>query len=146
MTGVAWAPKNLAVHVVESACDVKDAGSGEFIGSVTMTGFTLVKGQLFGIATVSGTCTLPNGSRVVTDRERALVPVSIQELSCAQLDLLVGDVSITRTATTLRTAGTHLYVFPDSKGLEARLCAAAALADKHSLADVLVPLNHLIFQ
>lgn len=146
MTGVAWAPKNLSVHVVESACDVKDAGSGAFLGSVTMTGFTLVKDQLFGVATVSGTCTLPSARRVVTDRQRALVPLSIVELSCAQLDLLLADVSIPSTGTTVRTAGTHLYVFPDSKGLQARLCAASALAAKHSLAEMLTPLNHLIFQ
>jgi hypothetical protein len=146
MTGIAWAPKNLSVHVIESACDVKDAGSGGFVGSVTMTGFTLVEDRLFGVATVSGTCTLSSGGRVVTDRRRALVPVSIKELSCAKLDLLAGDVSIASTGTTVRTAGTHLYVFPDSKGAEARLCAAAALAEKHSLADMLTPLNHLIFQ
>ncbi|HYO60684.1 MAG TPA: hypothetical protein VEU29_02165 [Actinomycetota bacterium] len=144
MTGIAWAPKNLSVHVIEAACDVKDAGSGEFVGSVTLTGFTLVKNQLFGVATVSGTCTLPNGTRVVTsERERALVPVSIQELSCAKLDLLLADVSI--GTTTLRTGGMHLFVFPGSKGDEAKLCAAADMAARRSVAEMLTPLSHLLF-
>jgi hypothetical protein len=147
MTGIAWAPKNLSVHVIEADCDVKDAGTGSFLGTVTMTGFTVVKGQLFGVTTVSGTCTLPSGRRVVVpERERALVPVSIQELSCAKLDMVLGDVSIASVGTTVRTAGMHLFVFPDSKGAEARLCAAADLAARHSLSEMLTPLSHLLFQ
>ena len=145
MTGIAWAPKNLSVHVIEADCDVRDAGTGAFLGTVTMTGFTIVRGQLFGVATVSGTCALGARNVVVTQRS-ALVPVSIQELSCAKLDLLLGDVSIASAGTTLRTAGMHAFVFPASRGDEARLCAAADLAARHSVAEMLTPLSHLIFQ
>lgn len=147
MTGIAWAPKNLSVHVIEAGCDVKDAGSGSFLGAVTMTGFTVVNGQLFGVATLSGTCTLPSGRRVVVpDREQALVPVSIQELSCAKLDMVLGDVSLASVGTTVRTAGMHLLVFPDSKGTQARLCAAADLAARRSVAEMLTPLGQLLFR
>jgi hypothetical protein len=145
MTGIAWAPKNLSVHVIEAGCDVKDAGTGDFLGSVTMTGFTTVKGQLFGVASVSGTCTLP-GRKVLVAERSALVPVSIQGLSCASLDLLLGDVSIASTGTTVRTGGTTLALVPGSKGAEARFCAAAALAARHSVPEMLTPLSQLLFQ
>ena len=144
MTGVAWAPKNLSVHVIEAGCDV-NAGSGSFLGSVTMTGFTTVGDDLFGVATVSGTCTLPGRSVVVTD-VRALVPVIIQELSCAELDLLLGDVSIASAGLTIRTAGSHLLVFPGSRGGEARFCAAERLAGIRPVAEMLTPLGQLLFR
>ena len=145
MTGIAWAPKNLSVHVIEAGCQVKDAGTGAFLGTVSMTGLTVVKGQVFGVATVSGTCSLGARNLVVTERS-ALVPVSIQELSCAKLDLLLGEVSISSAGMTLGTAGMHLFVVPGSRSDEARLCAAAGLAARRSVGEMLTPLNHLIFQ
>ena len=115
MTGVAWAPKNLSVHVIEAPCDVKDVGSGSFLGSVTLTGFTLVNGQVSGVASVSGSCML--ASRKVLVSGSAIVPVTVLDLSCAELDLLLGDVSV--GGTTIRTAGTSLGIFPGSRGSEA---------------------------
>ena len=147
MTGIAWAPKNLTVHVIEAGCEVDQSGAGAFLGAVTMTGFTVVDGQLLGVATVSGTCTLAGGSRVaIPEGARALVPVSIQELSCAKLDLLLGDVSIASAATTVQTTGMHLVVFPGSKGDAARFCAAADLAARRSVVEMLRPLSQLFFR
>lgn len=145
MTGVAWAPKNLSVHVIEADCEVKDAGTGAFLGSVTLTGFTTIRGQLFGVATVDGGCTVA-GRKVVVAQQGALVPISIQELSCAKLDLLLGDLSIASAATTVRTAGSQLLVVPGSRGAEARFCAAERLAGVRPIAEMLTPLGHLLFQ
>lgn len=146
MTGIAWAPKNLSVHVVETSCDVKDAGSGAFIGAVTLTGFTMVRDQLFGVATVSGTCTLGNGTRVAAPESRALVQLSIQELSCDELNLLLDDVGIAAAGMTVHTGGMNLSLFPGSRGDQARFCAAARLAANRPIAEVLTPLSQLLFR
>lgn len=145
MTGVAWAPKNLSVHVIETGCEVKDAGSGGFLGSVTLTGFTMVRDQLFATATVSGTCTLVNGTKVVLPQSStALVRVSVQELSCEELNLLLGDVAV--AGTTIRTGGTNLSTFPGSKGAQAKFCAAERLVANRTLAEMLTPLSQLLFR
>jgi hypothetical protein len=147
MTGVAWAPKNLSVHVIEAVCEVKNVGSGAFLGAVTLTGFTLDKGQVVGVATVTGTCTLGPGSTVAAPAgTTVLVPVTIQELSCHELELTLGNVSIAAASMTLQTAGTQVFLSPGSRADEARFCAAARLAGTRSLAESLSPLNHLIFQ
>jgi hypothetical protein len=146
MSGVAWAPKNLSVHVVEAACDVKDAGSGFFLGSVTLTGFTTVRGQLFGVGTVAGSCTTAGRKVVVRGTESVLVPLTIQELSCQKLDLLLGDVSVASLGLTVKTAGTHLLVFPGSRGDEAKFCAAERLAAVRPVTDMLSPLGQLLLQ
>lgn len=145
MTGIAWAPKNLSVHVIEADCEVKDAGTGAFLGSVTLTGFTILRGQLFGVASVTGTCTVA-GRNVAVSEQRALVPVSIQELSCAKLDLMLGDLASASAGTTVRTAGSHLLVVPGSRSAEARFCAAERLAGIRPIADMLTPLGQLLFQ
>lgn len=146
MTGVAWAPKNLSVHVIETSCEVKNAGSGAFLGSVTLTGFTVDKGQVVGVVTVNGTCTI-GASRIATPTDsRVLVPVSIQELSCAQLDLVLGDVALASAGMTLRSAGIHIVLAPGSRGDEARFCAAERLVAVRSLAEMITPLNHLVVQ
>lgn len=145
MTGVAWAPKNLSVHVIEAPCEVKDAGAGDFLGSVTLTGFTTVKGQLFGVASVSGTCTV-GARRVKVAEQSALVPLTIQELSCAKLDLLLGDVGIASADTTIRTAGMQLLLSPGSRGAEARFCAAERLAATRPVTEMLTPLSQLLLQ
>lgn len=145
MTGIAWAPKNLSVHVIEAACEVKDAGTGSFLGSVTLTGFTTIRGQLFGVASVEGTCTVA-GRAVTVSEPRALVPVSIQELSCAKLDLLLGDLASASANTTVRTAGSHLLVVPGTRGAEARFCAAQRLAGMRPVSEMLTPLSQLLLQ
>lgn len=147
MTGVAWAPKNLSVQVIEAGCEVKDAGPGAFLGSVSLTGFTLVKGQLFGVGTVTGTCTLASGARVVAPaRGGVLVPISIQELSCDELDLVLGDVAIASVGMTVRTSGMHLFLSPGTSGAQARFCAAERLAAVRPLTEMLTPLGQLLFQ
>ncbi len=142
MTGVAWAPKNLSAHVIEAACEVKDAGAGEFLGSVSLTGFTTVDGQLFGAGTVSGTCTTRSTKALVTGA--ILVPVSIQELSCHELDLVLGDVSSGNV--TVRTAGMHLFMSPGTRASMARFCAAERLAATRPLEEMLTPLSQLLLQ
>lgn len=144
MTGIAWAPKNLSVHVIEAACDVKDAGSGTFLGSVTLTGFTTIRDQLFATATVEGSCTLAGTKVLLGPGTSAQVRVSVQELSCDELNLLLGDVSA--GTTTIRTDGTNLSIFPASRGAAARFCAAERLAASRSLGEMLTPLGQLLFR
>ena len=145
MTGIAWAPKNLSVQVIEAGCAVKGAGSGSFLGSVTMTGLTMTNGQLAGVATVAGTCTLGSGAKVVLPAGTSVVvPVSIQELSCHELELTLGHIA--STSMTLQTGGLQLFLSPGSRGDQARFCAAARLAATRPLADVLTPLSQLLFQ
>ena len=145
MTGVAWAPKNLSVHGIEAGCEVPDAGSGGFLGSVTLVGFTLVDGRLLGVATVDGRCTI-GSTPVVVSGARAVVPVSVQELSCDELELILGDLSIASAGMTVQTAGSHLFVSPGSRGDQAKFCAAARLAETRSLAQMLTPLSQLLFR
>lgn len=142
MTGIAWAPKNLSVHVIEADCQV-GSGSGDFLGSVTLTGFTVVNGVVFGVATLDGKCTLA-GSQVLVRGDRVAVPVSIEELSCHELELVLGDFSV--GGTTVRAAGTHLFLSPGSRAAQARFCAAERLAATHSVAEMTSPLSHLLFQ
>lgn len=145
MTGIAWAPKNLSVHVIETSCEVRDAGSGGFLGSVTLTGFTMVRDRLFATATVDGTCTLANGTKVGVPRSStASVPVTVQELSCDELNLLLEDVSV--GGMTIHTGGTNLSIFPSSKGALARFCAAERLAANRSVGEMLTPLSQLLFR
>ncbi len=147
MTGIAWAPKNLSVQVIEADCGVKDAGSGSFLGAVTLTGFTMAKDQLAGVATVTGTCTLANGTKVVLPAgTTVVVPLSIQELSCHELELTLGDVAIASAAMTLETGGLHLFLSPGSRGDQARFCAAERLARTRPLQEMLTPLGQLLFQ
>lgn len=145
MTGIAWAPKNLSVQVIEAPCEVKSAGSGSFLGSVSLTGFTMVKDQLTGVADVNGTCTLTNGTRVVSQSSGVLVPLSILELSCDELALrLLSDV--TMGSTTVKTANLDLFLSPGTRAAQARYCAAERLAATHSVAGMLTPLSQLLFQ
>ncbi|HEX2295746.1 MAG TPA: hypothetical protein VHN37_10600 [Actinomycetota bacterium] len=146
MTGVAWAPKNLSIHVIEADCQV-GSGSGDFLGSVTLTGFALDGSQLTGTATVAGTCTIGSAKTVVPEGTRTSVPVSIQELSCDELRLTFGaDVSIAAPAMTIDTGGMQLSVFPGTRGAEARFCAAERLAATRSVTEMLTPLSQLFFQ
>lgn len=145
MTGVAWAPKNLSTHVVEAACDVKDQGAGAFLGSFSLTGFTTIRDQLFAVGTASGTCTTRGGNVVVTEAS-LLVPVSVEELSCHELDLLLGDTAIASSGMTVDTSGTHVYLSPGTRGAMARFCAAERLAATRPFADMLTPLSQLLFQ
>ncbi len=144
MTGIAWAPKNLSVHVIEDDCTVANGASGTFLGSVTVSGFTLSGHRLFGVATVSGSCTA--GSQKVVVEDQALVPVSIQELSCEELSLLLGDITAAAAGVTIGTSGTNLSVFPASRGARARFCAAERLAETRPAAEMLTPLSQLLFQ
>jgi hypothetical protein len=143
MTGVAWAPKNLAVHVIEAPCAVP-AGAGDFLGSITLTGFTTVDGRLYGVGTVSGSCAT-RSTKVVAEGG-IVVPVSIQELSCHQLDLVLGDVSMPATGLTVGTSGMHLYLAPGTRASQARFCTAERLAATRSLEEMLAPLSQLLFQ
>ena len=145
MTGVAWAPKNLSAHVIEAGCDVQGAGEGTFLGSVSLSGFTMIGDQLFGVGTMSGTCATRSGRTVVSGGS-LLVPVSIQELSCHELDLLLGDTSVASAGLTVDTAGMHLFLSPGTKGSMARFCAAERLAANRSVAEMLTPLSQLLFQ
>lgn len=142
MTGVAWAPKNLSAHVIEAACEVQGAGTGEFLGSISLTGFTTADGQLAGVGTLTGTCTTRSTKTVANGS--ILVPVSVQELSCHELDLVLGDVST--AGMTVRTAGMHVYLSPGTKGAMARFCTAERLAATRPLTEMLTPLGHLLFQ
>ncbi len=146
MTGIAWAPKNLSVQVIEAGCGVKDAGTGSFLGSVSLTGFTTAKDQIVGVATVTGTCTLTNGARTLPAGTSVLVPLSILELSCHELELLLGDVAIASAGMTLETGGLSIFLSPGSRGDQAKFCAAARLAATRSLAEMLTPLGQLLFQ
>ncbi len=141
MTGIAWAPKNLSVHVIEADCQA-GAGSGDFLGSVALTGFTVVDGTLFGVAAVDGKCTLGSGQVPVTGN-RVAVAVSIEELSCHELELVLGDFSL--GGTVVETAGTHLFLSPGSRAAQARFCAAERLAATHSVAEMTSPLSRLLF-
>lgn len=147
MTGIAWAPKNLSVQVIEAGCGVKDAGSGSFLGSVSLTGFDMAKDQLVAVATVTGTCTLANGAKVVLPAGTSvMVPVSIQELSCHELELTLGDLAIASVGMTVETGGLQLFLSPGSRGDQAKFCAAERLAATRSLSEMLTPLSQLLFR
>lgn len=150
MTGIAWAPKNLFGSGIATTCEVRDGGAGQFQGSISLTGFTVSRGTLFGVGTMTGTCTPDAGSGFkateIPHGSLALVPLSIETLSCDVLDVVLGDVSISSVGMTVHTAGRHLTVAPGSKAETARFCAAARLAGARSAVDMITPLNHLIFQ
>lgn len=145
MTSVAWAPKNLSTHVIEADCTVANVGTGSFLGSISLTGFTMVGDQIAGVGTVSGTCTTAS-TKVITPRTSVVVPLTIQELSCHELELLLGDVTYPGTGLTLETGGLTLFLSPGSSSAQARYCAAERLAGIRSLADMLTPLSQLLFQ
>lgn len=145
MTGIAWAPKNLSVQVIEAPCEVKTVGSGSFLGSVTLTGFTMVKDQLTGVADVNGTCTLASGAKTAVRGTGVLVPLSILELSCDDLTLRVLS-DLTLAGTTVKTANLDLFLTPGTPAAQARYCAAERLASTHSVAAMLTPLSQLLFR
>ncbi|HEX2056836.1 MAG TPA: hypothetical protein VHI71_00565 [Actinomycetota bacterium] len=142
MTGIAWAPKNLSTHVIEADCQT-GSGSGDFMGSITLTGFSVVNGQLVGLATVDGRCTLVTG-QILVRGDRVAIPVTIAELSCHELELVLGDFSV--GGTTVRAAGTQLFLSPGTRAAQARYCAAERLAATFSVAEMTSPLSHLLFQ
>lgn len=145
MTGIAWAPKNLSVLVIEAPCDVKTTGPGAFLGSVSLTGFAMVKDQLTGVAEVNGTCTTSSGGKLAVRGAGVLVPLSILELSCDELALrLLGDVTV--GSTTVKTAGLDIFLSAGTPAAHARFCAAERLAASRSVATMLTPLSQLLFQ
>jgi hypothetical protein len=150
MTGIAWAPKNLFGSGIATTCEVKDGGTGQFQGSLTITGFTVTKGQLVGVGTMSGTCTPDIGSTFKEEQlplgTALLVPFSIDALTCDTLDLILGDISVSSVGMTVHTAGRHLVVAPATKAERARFCAAAKVVGARSAVEAITPLNHLIFQ
>jgi hypothetical protein len=149
MTGIAWAPKNLFGSGIASTCEVKDGGTGQFAGSISLTGFTVTKGGIAGVGTVTGACTPDAGSAFKEIRvtgAMAFVPLTIETLSCDVLDIVLGDVSLSNEGVTIHLAGRHLAVAPATKAEQARFCAAAKLLGARPAADMITPLNHLIFQ
>ena len=151
MTGIAWAPKNLFGSGLSAACDVKDGGAGSFQGSLTITGFTVVKDQLAGVGSMTGTCTPNGGGRTgkpveIPHGTSVLVPLSIDLLTCDVLDLLLGDVAVGDVGMSVYLSGRHLAVAPMGKAERARFCAAARVIATHPAVEKVIPLNHLIFQ
>lgn len=150
MTGIAWAPKNLLGAGISASCNLADSGAGTFQGSISITGFTVDRGQLAAVGTMTGTCTPDVGGTAkpgeIPQGTMVLVPVSIDLLTCDVLDLLLGNVSIPSLGMTVFLSGRHLAVAPATKAERGRFCAAANLVGVRSPADVVTPLNHLIFQ
>lgn len=150
MTGVAWAPKNLFGSGIATTCEMRDGGTGQFQGTISLTGFTVTRGALVGVGTMTGTCTPDAGSTFkateIPHGSVALVPLSMETISCDVLDVILGDVSIGSVGMTVHTAGRHLTVAPATRAEQARFCAAARLAGVRSAGQMITPLNHLIFQ
>ena len=149
MTGIAWAPKNLFGSGIATTCDVRDGGTGQFQGSISLTGFSVSRGQLVGVGTMTGICSPDDGStfkEMTLPPTLALAPLSIDALTCDVLDVILGDVSISSAGMTVHLAGRHLTVAPATKAERGRFCAAARLLDARPAAEMITPLNHLIFQ
>ncbi|HEV2756317.1 MAG TPA: hypothetical protein VG318_11150 [Actinomycetota bacterium] len=150
MTGIAWAPKNLLGAGITASCSLTDSGAGTFQGSISVTGFTVVRDGLAAVGTMTGTCTpdvggtakpveIPQGTAVV-------VPVTIDLLTCDVLDVQLGNTSIPQLGMTVFLSGRHLVVAPGAKAERARFCAAARLLAERPAASMTTALNHLIFQ
>ena len=150
MTGIAWAPKNLLGAGITAPCDLKDAGAGTFQGSISVTGFTVVKDQLAAVGTMTGTCSPDVGGTTkpveIPQGTMVLVPLAIDLITCDVLDVLLGNASIPALGMTVFLSGRHLAVAPGTKAERARFCAAAKMLAERPPATVVTALNHLIFQ
>jgi hypothetical protein len=150
MTGIAWAPKNLLGAGITAPCEQKDTGAGTFQGSISITGFTVVKDQLAAVGTITGVCTPEIGGDAkpvpIPQGTMVLVPLTIDLLTCDVLDVLLGNVPVPELGMTVFLSGRHLAVAPSTKAERARFCAAAKLLEQRPAASVAPALNQLIFQ
>lgn len=150
MTGIAWAPKNLLGAGISASCEQKGTGAGTFQGSISVTGFTVVKDGLAAVGTMTGVCVPDAGGTAkpaeIPQGTMVLVPVTIDLITCDALDVLLGNVSIPELGLTVFLSGRHLTVAPATKAERARFCAAARMLAERPATSMVTALNHLIFQ
>lgn len=146
------APSAATISNVSGTCSLPSGEAGNFAGSLDITRFVVRHGTLYGVGTLSGTCTgsTTQATQTITN-EAVRLPVDLNQSSgsCQILDLTLGPLHLDLLGLVVDLNQVHLTITAQQGPgnlLGNLLCAVAHLLDQNnfSLQAIASLLNQIL--